>query len=188
MGYGLLGAGAASATAASVPSAQVSAHASVSVHHHLGARSLLKQLRADLFDGQVNGTKAQDVASRIVDNSTIFGALPTSLQSDLTALQNAQPADATALAQQITSTALSGGYGTQIENLASALKDSATDGIDSALVADIRQDVASILTSGATPAPQSDATAPKSTPQVSTMVHSVAPDNLLGSLFGGSGK
>ncbi|HEX4444695.1 MAG TPA: hypothetical protein VHZ81_14085 [Galbitalea sp.] len=199
---GLLGAGAASATAATGPSVQVAAHASVPVHDHLGALSLLKQLRADLFDGQVNGTGAQALATRIVDNPTIFGALPTNLQSDLTALKNAQPADANALAEQITSTALSGGYGTQIQNLASALKASAKNGIDRTLVANIREDVTSILIAGATPAPQPDVTGQKSGPQISNMAHTVAPGSstasgthhgeslgqLFGSLFGGSGK
>jgi hypothetical protein len=188
---GLLGVGVTSATAATATPASVAVHSSASTHSHLGAKSLLKQLRADLFKGQISGSKAQALASRIVDNPAIFSVLPTNLQTDLTNLKSAPTANATALAEQIKSTALSGGYGTQIENLATALKASAGHSIDQNLITEIRGDIAGILATGATTAGTSasttkpsslgsDVTALKNAPKSSDMVRLVGSDSLAG--------
>jgi hypothetical protein len=76
-----------------------------------------------VFSGHLNGAKAQAVAKRIVADTALFSLLPTSLQGDLTTLKNATVHERTADAKKIVSTALAGGYGTAIEQLATQLKD-----------------------------------------------------------------
>jgi hypothetical protein len=188
---GLLGVGVASANAATAPSASLAVHSSASVHSHLGARSLIKQLRADLFKGQISGSKAQALASRIVDNPAIFSALPANLQSDLTALKSAPTASATTLAQQIKSTVLSGGYGTQLQNLATALQASVGHSIGQDLITEIRGDVAAILATGVTTPGSSTTSQPTTTgsdvtglqnaPSTSDLVHLFGSDGVAGS-------
>jgi hypothetical protein len=111
--------------------------------------SLIEQLRADLFQGQINGSKAQALATRIVDNPRIFSALPANLQSDLTALKNAPAADAVAQAEQIRSTALAGGYGAQLKNLATDLQ-TAKFPMSKSLIRELRRDLASSATVSST--------------------------------------
>ena len=118
---GLLGATAASATA-STPPTPVAPHSVSSGHGHFGERSLLRALHADLFSATIDGARAQALATRIVNDEALFAKLPAALQTALTTLKNAPAADAVADAQLIKTTALDGGYGTQIEKLAKALE------------------------------------------------------------------
>jgi hypothetical protein len=114
--------------------------------------SLIQQLRADLFQGQINGSRAQALAGRIIDNSAIFSTLPTNLQSDLTALKSAPTSDAVTQAQQIKSNALAGGYGAELQKLATDLQASATYPITKKLLDEIRTDLSANTTSSATAA------------------------------------
>ena len=145
----LLGVGVAGASAATVQPTPVSTHSSSAVHGSGHVVSLIQQLRADLFQGQVNGSRAQALAGRIIDDKAIFSALPANLQGDLTALKSASPADATAQAEQLKSTALAGGYGTQLQKLATDLQASAAFPITKKLMDEIRTDLTAAATPGA---------------------------------------
>jgi hypothetical protein len=111
--------------------------------------SLIEQLRTDLFQGQISGSRAQALATRILDNPALVSALPANLQSDLTALKIAPTADAARQAQHIKSTALAGGYGAQLQKLANDLQVSATYPISKKLIGEIRTDISASTTMGA---------------------------------------
>ena len=144
----LLGVGVAGASAATVQPTPTPTHSSSAVHAPGRIVALIEQLRADLFKGQINGSKVQALATRIADNSALFSALPVNLQNDLTTLKNAPAADAVAQAEQIKSTALSGGYGAQIKDLATDLQSSAKLPMTKSLIAKLRQDLSSSASSG----------------------------------------
>jgi hypothetical protein len=145
----LLGVGAAGASAATVNNAGATPQSSSSTtHDSLRIASLLGQLRADLFQGTIDGATVQQLAQRITGNSTVFSALPASLQSDLTSLKNASASDAVAQAQNIKATALAGDYGQRIETLAADLQSSATLPITGKLIGEIRADLAPTGTVG----------------------------------------
>jgi hypothetical protein len=146
----LLGVGAAGASAATVQPTPAATHSSSTVRSHHGGASLLQQLRTDLFQGQISGARAQALAGRILDNSAIASALPADLKSDLTALKSAPATDAVAEAQQIRSTALDGGYGPQLKQLATDLRVSAAYPISTQLISQIRADVSTGAGVGAT--------------------------------------
>ena len=146
----LLGVGAAGASAATVQPTPAATHTSSTEHSAGRVVSLVQQLRSDLFQGQINGSRAQALAGRIIGNQAVFSALPSNLQSDLTALKSAPTADAAAQAEQIKSTALAGGYGAQLEKLATDLKASATYPISKKLLDEIRVDISANGTTGAT--------------------------------------
>ena len=146
----LLGVGVAGASAATVQPTPAATHSSSTQHGAGRIVSLVQQLRADLFQGQINGSRAQALAGRIIDNQAIFSALPANLQSGLTTLKNAPAADAAAQAEQIKSTALAGGYGAQLEKLATDLKASATYPITKKLLDEIRTDISANGTAAAT--------------------------------------
>ena len=86
--------------------------------------SLFGQAHA-LFNGHVNGAKAQQLAKRIVADAPVFSLLPDTLQSDLKTLADASSTDRTSDAKKVVSTALDGGYGSAIQKLAEQLKGSA---------------------------------------------------------------
>lgn len=77
--------------------------------------------------GHVNGAKAQALAKRVVGDAALFDLLPDALQSDLKTLASASATERTADAKKIVSTALDGGYGTAIQDLAKHLKATAGD-------------------------------------------------------------
>ncbi|QNE36365.1 hypothetical protein [Leifsonia shinshuensis] len=87
--------------------------------------SLFGQAHA-LFNGHVNGAKAQQLAKKIVADTPVFSLLPDTLQGDLKTLANAASQDRTADAKKLVSTALDGGYGTAIQKLATQLKGDAS--------------------------------------------------------------
>jgi hypothetical protein len=141
----LLGVGVAGASAATVQPTPIAAHSSASVHSHHHAGSLIEKLRHDLFQGQINGTRAQALATRILDNPAVAAALPTNLKEDLTALKGASSEDAVAQAQRIKSTALTGGYGVQLQKVANDLQASPTGPLTKSLLSEIRTDLLSGL-------------------------------------------
>ncbi|RDV45657.1 hypothetical protein DOE76_07480 [Leifsonia sp. ku-ls] len=81
----------------------------------------------DLFAGHLSGAKAQAPAKRVVADKALFALLPDALQRDVTALSTAAAKDRTADAKKIVSTALDGGYGSAIKDLATHLKDARDD-------------------------------------------------------------
>jgi len=81
----------------------------------------------DLFAGHLSGAKAQALAKRVVADKALFALLPDALQHDVTALAKAPAKDRTADAKKIVATALNGGYGSAIKDLATHLKDARDD-------------------------------------------------------------
>jgi hypothetical protein len=73
------------------------------------------------LSGHLDGAKAQELAKKLTADPALFSLLPATLQSDLTALSNATVADRTADAQKIVSTAVSGGYGSTVQGIATKL-------------------------------------------------------------------
>jgi len=149
----LLGVGVAGASAATVHSTPVTAHTSASATYngsgHSRAASLAEQLRHDLFQDQINGSKVRKLVERITSDQKLFAALPASLRSDLTSLKNAPAGNAVADAQKIKATALAGGYGQEIQNLATDLRATAKYPISKKLVGEIQADLASGKSVGA---------------------------------------
>jgi len=148
----LLGVGVAGASASTVQPTPVTTHSAASVHSHHGSGSLIEQVRMDLFQGQVNGSRAQALAARILGNPAIASALPANLTTDLTALKNAPSGKTVAEAQHIKATALSGGYGAEFQTLATELQASAKYPISKKLASEISTDLsanASVSAKGA---------------------------------------
>lgn len=142
----LLGAGISAASATPVQGARVTATAvsSHSTHGDLSRlEALVKQVRATLFQGSINGAKAQSLAKRIANDDRLFSQLPSTLQSDITALADAPSTDRVADAQKIKTTALNGGYGEAIDRGATALQATADLPISTKLQRDIASDVSS---------------------------------------------
>ncbi len=102
----------ATSTAAPVPSAgaKTTAHAGL---HRLG---VFLQLKAD--SPQAAGDRAAKMATELVNHPKAFAKLPAALQADVKTLKGAPAADRVKDAYKIKATALSGGYGTQIQKLA----------------------------------------------------------------------
>ena len=117
---GASGSGSATATATASPRG---ASASASADGDLSLSGVTDDLGSGLFSGHLNAAKAQALAKRVVADQALFSLLPTSLQSDLTTLANATVHERTADAKKVVTTALSGGYGTAIKQLATQLKD-----------------------------------------------------------------
>ncbi|MBT2568439.1 hypothetical protein J7I84_18445 [Arthrobacter sp. ISL-85] len=83
------------------------------VHGGLG---LFLNLNAD--SPQAVGDRAAKAAAAIVNHPQLFNKLPAALQADITTLKDAAPADRVADAFKIKTTALSGGYGAEIQQRA----------------------------------------------------------------------
>jgi hypothetical protein len=145
----LLGVGVAGASASTVQPTPVTTHSAASVHSHHETGSLIEQLRTDLFQGQINGSQAQALAARILGNPAITSAIPANLTSDLTALRDAPAANAVTKAEHIKSTALSGGYGAQLQKLATDLQVSAKYPISKKLAGEISTDISTNASLGA---------------------------------------
>ena len=117
---GASGSGSASASA-STPFGGATSGGSASFGDWAHGFSLAGQAHA-LFNGHIDGAKAQELATKIVSDTAVFSLLPDSLQGDLKTLAGASAQDRTADAKKIVSTALDGGYGTAIQKLATQLK------------------------------------------------------------------
>lgn len=122
----LLGAGVQGASATSLtPTPEHTAGTSASADSTSGGGflgSIQKELRGDLAHGQNANEKAQNVAATLADHPELFANLPANLQADLTTLKDAPAADRAAAAQAIQTTALDGGYGEQIAQVATAVQ------------------------------------------------------------------
>lgn len=81
----------------------------------------LRQELQTAFTSDHPGAALQKVADQLISHQDLFAKLPANLQSDLTNLKNAAPADADALATKIKDTALNGGYGAQIQKAVQTL-------------------------------------------------------------------
>ncbi|MGH1524932.1 hypothetical protein ACRAWC_13210 [Leifsonia sp. L25] len=122
---GAAGSGSATAsTSTSTPGVSGSASAGGSASFDLDhGHSLFGQVHA-LFNGHINGAKAQQLAKKIVADTPVFSLLPDTLQRDLKTLATAASQDRTADAKKLVSTALNGGYGSAVQKLADQLKGS----------------------------------------------------------------
>lgn len=123
----------ATATAAPSAGAKAAAHAGL---HGLGA---FLQIRAD--SPQAAGDRAAKAAAALVNRPQVFAKLPAALQTDLKALKDAAPADRVAAAVKIKTTALSGGYGAEIQKRSEAAEKTATG------VAGLRQELRTAFSS-----------------------------------------
>ncbi|MDQ0118057.1 hypothetical protein J2T22_001234 [Pseudarthrobacter defluvii] len=86
-----------------------------------GIAGLRQELRTAFSSGNP-GARLQKVAVQIISHPKLFAKLPANLQSDLTTLKNAAPADLDAQANKIKDTALNGGYGAKVQKMAEALQ------------------------------------------------------------------
>jgi len=122
----LLGAGVQGASAAPLtPTPEHTASSSASAESTSGdafLASVQKELRGALSHGHDVNEKAQKVAATLVDHAELFASLPANLQADLTTLKDASAADRAAAVQTIQTTALDGGYGDQIAQVATAVQ------------------------------------------------------------------
>ena len=86
-----------------------------------GIAGLRQELRTAFSSGNP-GAGLQKVADQLIAHPKLFAKLPANLQSDLTTLKNAAPADLDAQANKIKDTALNGGYGAKVQKMAEALQ------------------------------------------------------------------
>lgn len=99
---------------------------------NLDVKGLLQGLRSgDLLSTGSSaatqlGADAAGVASAVTGDSQLASKLPDSLRSDLSQLASAPAADRTADVQRIATTALSGGYGDQIQQVADQVEQAVT--------------------------------------------------------------
>ncbi|WP_394768778.1 hypothetical protein [Lacisediminihabitans sp.] len=89
---------------------------------HPFAGSLRDELRSDIAQGKDLGQSAEKVATTLIGHPDLFAQLPANLQSDLTAIKNAPAPQAGVEATKAEATALSGGYGAQIQKIAERLQ------------------------------------------------------------------
>jgi len=83
-----------------------------------------QQLRADITQGGSLGEKAQNISQTVAGQSALFASLPANLQADLTSLNASAGPERDALAAQIGTTALEGGYGEDAQKIATAVQKS----------------------------------------------------------------
>lgn len=77
------------------------------------------------LEGGANAESAEIVTGAIAEHADLFQSLPVNLQTDLTALGEAK-SDQAIVADTIETTALSGGYGEQLQALAEAIEQDPT--------------------------------------------------------------
>ena len=123
----------ATSTAAPSTDAKMGAHAGL---HGLGVF-----LRLNANSPQAAGDRAAKAATALVNHPQMFAKLPAALQTDVKALTTAAPADRVKDAYKIKTTALSGGYGADIQKRAQTFQKSAT------ATAGLRQELRTALTS-----------------------------------------
>ncbi|HSP76523.1 MAG TPA: hypothetical protein VLO31_09945 [Cryobacterium sp.] len=124
LGVGAQGATAAPLSADNTSSTSTSTSTSADAEHGVLLASLAKELRGDLAHGQSGNVKAQKVATTLSEHAELFDTLPTNLQDDLTTLKDATgAADRAAAVETVRTTALAGGYGEEITQIAEAVRD-----------------------------------------------------------------
>ena len=131
-GVGITGASAATSSPAAPSTTSTSSMHSDSTHSSsthsglaFGSRSIVHQVREAFFADKIDGVKAQKLATAATGQVMVFSRLPTTLQTDLTALKNASVAERDAAAQKISTTSLGGGYGPEFTTIATDLKSGA---------------------------------------------------------------
>jgi hypothetical protein len=141
-------AGIATASAAPTPSPistaapSTGANGAAKAGQGTGGLKAFLNLQAD--SPQSAGDRAAKAAATLVAHPRLFAKLPASLQADVTTLKDAPAADRVKDAYMIKTTALSGGYGTEIQQRAQAFEKTAT------AMAGLRQELRTAFTS-ATP-------------------------------------
>lgn len=139
------GVGAASAspnTTAPVSAASTSSAATGGAKAEKGAGGLQAFLSLNADSPQAAGDRAAKAAAALVNHPQLFAKLPAALQADVTTLKDAAPADRVKDAYKIKTTALSGGYGAEIQKRAEALEKTATG------LAGLRQELRTAFSSG----------------------------------------
>jgi hypothetical protein len=94
--------------------------------NHVGLHGLGVFLHLKADSPQAAGDRAAKAATALENHPQVFAKLPAALQTDVTALKDAAPADRVKDAYKIKTTALSGGYGAAIQKRAEALEKTAT--------------------------------------------------------------
>lgn len=120
------GVGAASASPSPTSVSATSTTASSDVKAAKGAGGLKAFLTLTADSPQAAGDRAAEAATALVNHPKLFAKLPAALQADVTTLKDAAPADRVKYAYKIKTTALSGGYGAEIQKRAEALEKAAT--------------------------------------------------------------
>ncbi|KFF59335.1 hypothetical protein JF66_12080 [Cryobacterium sp. MLB-32] len=92
-----------------------------------------EQLRAAASGEGSVGEKAQRISATVAGQPAVFESLPANLQADLTALNAASGSERDALAAQIGTTALAGGYGADAQRIATAVQDNPKHPLTAAL-------------------------------------------------------
>jgi hypothetical protein len=139
------GVGAASAspsTTAPVSAASPAPAATGGAKAEKGAGGLQAFLSLNADSPQAAGDRAAKAAAALVNHPQLFAKLPAALQADVTTLKDAAPADRVKDAYKIKTTALSGGYGAEIQKRAEALEKTATG------VAGLREELRTAFSSG----------------------------------------
>lgn len=137
-----VGIGVASASPSTpAPSATSTPSAGAKTGTHGGAGGLGAFLRLNENSPQAAGDRAAKAATELVNHPKVFSKLPAALQADLTALKDAAPADRVKDAVKIKTTALSGGYGADIQKRAEQLQKTGTE------AGGLRQELRTALTS-----------------------------------------
>lgn len=139
------GVGAASAspsTIAPVSAASPSHAATGGAKADKSAGGLQAFLSLNADSPQAAGDRAAKAAAALVNHPQLFAKLPAALQADVTTLKDAAPADRVKDAYKIKTTALSGGYGAEIQKRAEALEKTATG------LAGLRQELRTAFSSG----------------------------------------
>lgn len=143
-----VGIGVASASpSAPAPSATASPSAGAKKGTHGGDGNLGAFLRLDANSPQAAGDRAAKAAAKLVAHPEVFSNLPAALQADLTALKDAAPADRVKDAVKVKTTALSGGYGADIQKRAENLQQGADRQKAGTGTAGLRQELRTALTS-----------------------------------------
>ena len=120
----LIGVGLADTTAAFAGAPTPTPSATASAHARAGLRPgpLRRELENDIRTSTDAATRAQKIAATLVGSPKLFAKLPANLQTDLTTLKNATGADVATDAATLKSTALSGGYGAEVQKVAERIQ------------------------------------------------------------------
>ncbi|WJH23678.1 hypothetical protein [Pseudarthrobacter defluvii] len=136
------GVGAASASPTSTPTSTASPAVTAKAHTPKGSGGLEAFLSLKADSPQAAGDRAAKAATALVNHPQLFAKLPAALQADVTTLKDAPEADRVKDAYKIKTTALSGGYGAEIQKRADAAEKAATS------LAGLRQELRTAFSSG----------------------------------------
>ncbi|MFF2344736.1 hypothetical protein [Pseudarthrobacter sp. NPDC058119] len=135
-------AGVSAASASPSPTATASAAATGLAKAGKGAGGLQAFLGINVDSPQAVGDRAAKAAEALVNHPQLFAKLPAALQADVTTLKDAPAADRVKDAYKIKTTALSGGYGPEVQKRAETLEKTVTG------IAGLRQELRTAFSSG----------------------------------------